>query len=54
MPETVGKAQCPACGRTVDRVDGEYARHYVEGVLCVMSKREVRQAGLKEARDGPP
>lgn len=35
------KAKCPKCGKTVDRVDGEYARHYPNGELCTMSKREI-------------
>lgn len=39
------KLSCPACGREVDRVDGEYARHYrgeesTEN-LCLMSRREI-------------
>ena len=39
------KVSCPVCGREVDRVDGEYARHYrgaeLTENLCVMSKREI-------------
>lgn len=35
------KAKCPKCGRKVDRVDGEYARHYTDGELCTMSKRRI-------------
>jgi len=39
-----GKVKCPKCEQVVDRVDGEYARHYlVATVLCVMSKREIRE-----------
>ncbi len=39
------KVLCPACGKKVDRVDGEYARHYqgsesIEN-LCLMSRREI-------------
>ncbi len=46
MQELQGfKFACPSCGKEVDRVDGEYARHYVGGEtidhLCVMSKREI-------------
>jgi hypothetical protein len=39
------KVLCPACGKKVDRVDGEYARHYTGSEstenLCLMSRREI-------------
>lgn len=39
-----GKVRCPKCEDIVDRVDGEYARHYlVANVLCVMSKRKIEE-----------
>lgn len=38
------KVVCPKCGSSVDRVDGEYARHENGSKgLCVMSKREIRE-----------
>jgi len=38
----LGKVRCPKCEEMVDRVDGEYATHYlVANVLCTMSKREI-------------
>lgn len=37
-----GKVQCPKCEKTVDRVDGEYARHYTKSELCTMSRRELK------------
>ena len=37
------KATCPACNRKVDRVDGEYARHYVRGELCLAARREITE-----------
>lgn len=33
--------QCPRCGKNVEPVDGEYARHYAGRELCVGSKREI-------------
>lgn len=41
---------CPDCGQEVDRVDKEYARHYVDGILCNMSRRRIAAEG--ETRDG--
>lgn len=35
------KVKCPECGKKVDRVDGEYARHQTKGNLCLMSKRDI-------------
>lgn len=35
------KVRCSRCGQNVHPVDGEYARHYVKGELCVGSKREI-------------
>lgn len=43
-----GKVKCPKCQAKVDRVDGEYARHYVRVELCTMSRREI----LKEDSRG--
>lgn len=43
-----GKVDCPKCGKKVDRVDGEYARHYSQVELCTMSRREI----LKEETHG--
>jgi hypothetical protein len=38
------KEECPKCGQKVDRVDGEYERHYVvANVICTMSKREIKK-----------
>src|SRR4029077_8132669 len=38
------KVTCPWCGREVERVDGEYARHYrTKGEVCVGTKREIRE-----------
>jgi uncharacterized C2H2 Zn-finger protein len=39
--EASGKTKCPKCEKLVDRVDGEYARHYVQAELCTMSRREI-------------
>jgi len=37
------KVSCPRCGREVDRVDGEYARHYRDkGEVCASVKREIK------------
>ena len=47
---TPGQIVCPDCGQTVDRVDKEYARHYVDGVLCNKSKRSIVEGG--EASNG--
>lgn len=36
------KVSCPWCGREVERVDGEYARHYrTSGEVCAGVKREI-------------
>lgn len=40
----VGKVTCPKCRQIVDRIDHEYARHYVVAtVVCTMSRRELRK-----------
>jgi uncharacterized protein with PIN domain len=45
------KAVCPTCNKPVDRVDEEYARHYVRGALCLSSKREIMlEQQLRPAR----
>lgn len=45
-----GKIKCPKCEQTVDRVNGEYGRHYVvANVLCTTSLREI-----KEPKDDQP
>jgi hypothetical protein len=44
------KETCPTCNRKIDRVDGEYGRHYVQGVLCLSSKREITQEPARPAR----
>lgn len=41
------KATCPKCGKRVDRVDGEYARHAAQGELCTMSRRDVVKEGRR-------
>ena len=39
------EVKCRKCGEIVDRVDGEYGRHYVvANVLCIASKREIEEA----------
>jgi hypothetical protein len=39
-----GKVKCRKCEQVVERVDGEYARHYlIANVLCTMSKREIQE-----------
>lgn len=46
--EAPGKIKCPKCEQVVDRVDREYARHYlIANVVCTMSRREI-----KEQEDG--
>lgn len=43
--------QCPKCEEFVDRVDGEYARHYVfANVLCTGSRREIVTDNYKAER----
>lgn len=38
------EVKCPKCGQVVDRVSGEYARHYVvASVLCTASRREIKE-----------
>jgi hypothetical protein len=41
LPEA-HQAKCPKCFQIVDRVDGEYERHYREGELCSTSRRRIR------------
>ena len=41
MLDGLFKVKCPRCGQSVDRVDGEYKRHYRKKKLCLMSRREV-------------
>lgn len=42
--ETPGKVKCPKCEEIVDRVDGEYALHYlIANVMCTASKREIQE-----------
>lgn len=39
-----GKIKCPKCGQVVDRVDGEYQRHYVVlNIICTTSMREIHK-----------
>jgi hypothetical protein len=36
------EVKCPKCSLIVDRVDGEYERHYVlANILCTASRREI-------------
>lgn len=44
------KAICPTCNKKVDRVDGEYGRHYVRGALCLNSKRELMPEPARPSR----
>jgi len=38
----VFEVKCPKCSEIVDRVDGEYARHYVvASIVCSASRREI-------------
>lgn len=53
--DPVGKIKCPKCGQIVDRVDGEYERHYVvANVLCTMALRQImeEETGEDEASNG--
>lgn len=46
MEETIHAHQvrCPKCKQIVDRVDGEYARHYVVlSILCTGSLRKINE-----------
>jgi len=37
------QAKCPKCHEIVDRVDGEYARHYVvASIVCTGARREIK------------
>lgn len=44
------KAICQTCNKKVDRVDGEYGRHYVRGELCLSSKRELTREPARPSR----
>lgn len=45
------KVTCPWCGREVEPVDEEYARHYrTRGELCIGAKREIRE-GKRQEKD---
>jgi len=47
------RVACPWCGREVERVDGEYGRHYrTKGEVCVGTKREVREGKREQEKDG--
>lgn len=36
--------KCPKCGGIVNRVDGEYERHYVvANILCTAALREIKE-----------
>jgi hypothetical protein len=38
------EVKCPKCSLIVDRVDGEYERHYVvANILCTSSRREIEK-----------
>jgi phage FluMu protein Com len=38
------EVKCPKCKQIVDRVDNEYARHYVIAtVVCTASRREIKE-----------
>jgi uncharacterized C2H2 Zn-finger protein len=40
--------KCPKCGGIVDRVNNEYARHYVvANILCTAALREIREPDEK-------
>lgn len=41
--------QCPKCKQFVDKIDGEYARHYVVAtILCTGSLRQVDERDYEE------
>lgn len=38
------EVKCPKCGQIVNRVDGEYERHYVvANIICTSSRREIEK-----------
>lgn len=47
------QAKCPKCKEIVDRVDGEYARHYVvASIVCTGSRREIKEPEAPQAQVG--
>ena len=46
--------KCPKCSAIVDRVDGEYARHYVvANILCTAALREIKEVDPELERKNP-
>lgn len=47
------EVKCPKCKQIVDRVDNEYARHYVvANVICTGSRREIKEPEGPQAQTG--